>query len=113
MSIKATPIMRFPAIDRIIAMTATDGTMTLRNGSGEQVAAYTKGSVVIADGQSNSIAGPTSLAEARSLATAIMEGNQRALTHPQCLLLLAASLLLFTDTSAEAPAQATERKPNE
>lgn len=114
MTIKATPLIHFPGTGRIIAMTATDGTMTVRTREGDASAAYDKGSVVIADGLSNSIAGPASLEEARGLASQIMEGEQRALTHPQCLLLLAASLLLFTDPGANArgSAQTFERNPN-
>ena len=92
----------FPA-DITVAITTEPGTVTVPAGTGTIHVAYGAGDVVISD-QDDTIAGPLSLDDAISLAKAVLEGQRRAVTHPQLHLLLAGAVIAFTGPPGGSPA---------
>ena len=100
MSIKATSIAKLARSNRTITLTTQPGTVMVPSGLGERAASYDAGEVVICD-KDATIAGPLSRDDAIALATAVLEGQPRAVTHPQLHLLLAGAVLAFVTPSPE------------
>ena len=79
-----------------VAITTEPGTVTVPAGTGTIPVAYGAGDVVISD-QDDTIAGPLSRDDALALAKAVLEGQRRAVTHPQLHLLLSGAVLAFAE----------------
>ena len=102
MSIQARPIATLTRVT--VSLTTEPGTVTIPSGAGSRPDAYEAGEVVISDqatsgvlpAATRTIAGPLSHDDAIALATAVLEGQRRAITHPQLHLLLAGAVLAFT-----------------
>ncbi len=127
MNIKARPVATIARSHLAVALTTEPGTVMVPSGPGDHPNAYDAGEVVICghDAVSNgsstttTIAGPLSRADAIALATAVLEGQARAVTSggspavpgtaslrlpcPQLHLLLAGAVLAFTERAAEPP----------
>ena len=115
MSIKATTIAQLAKSNRTITLTTEPGTVMVPSGADERPAAYDAGEVVICGHDAASttttttIAGPLSRADAIALATAVLEGQPRAVTHPQLHLLLAGAVIAFTDLNPGGSPAVQER----
>ena len=94
-----------------VALTTEPGTVAIPSGTGSRAAAYGANEVVISD-HDTTVAGPLSRADAVALATAVLEGHRRAVTHPQLHLLLAGAVLAFTAGANEAPPGSPPPEPS-
>ena len=108
MNIKARPVATIARSHLAVALTTEPGTVMVPCGPGDRPNAYDAGEVVICGHDPNgfsittTIAGPLSRADAIALATAVLEGQPRAVTHPQLHLLLAGAVLAFTGKRSDA-----------
>lgn len=113
MTIASVPIAQFKDGHRIVALTTSPGEVTERTKTGVRDTAYGKGAVIVADDTVHTIAGPIDRKTAQVLAGRILDGEERTMTQPQILLLMAAAVVAFTDPDAETRAmgKALQRPP--
>lgn len=86
------------------ALLATESRGEIRDGTTKdgqpRMAAYDAGAAVLLDASGNLLAGPIDIDGAELLATAIIEGKDRALTEPGAALRLAIAYLAFLQGAA-------------
>jgi len=96
-----------------LALTTEPGTLTIASTAGERPVTYDAGEVVISNDAATTIAGPLSRDDAIALATAVLEGRPRAVTHPQLHLLLAGAVLAFACGSHGPEAHTAQRSEDD
>lgn len=94
MDIAVIKIDSFKGGTRDLCYTVNGGTVPLRTKDGTIETCFSPGSLVLASGE-NVIVGPITFGGAIELADAILDGNERAVTDPQAMLVLAAAVAGF------------------
>jgi hypothetical protein len=100
--------------DRTLYVTTEAGTVfdgTFKDG--EREAYFLPGAAILADSRNHVLVGPVMMEAAHALAMKVAAGDPRALTEPQCTLVLAVALLALHDTlirKADAVAVAHDRQ---
>ncbi|WP_127524638.1 hypothetical protein [Mesorhizobium sp. Z1-4] len=88
-------------------MSATEpGSLTATGKEGPVELPYRVGDALLADERDEVICGPFSLQGAVGLAESVLEGNERAITDPLTLPVLATALVAYSKAEPTAPDQA-------
>jgi hypothetical protein len=93
-SIEASLILKLDGGRKIWTTNAPGVTSYGTNKDGSPaIASYSEGSFALSDDKGSVIVGPIQIEGALDLARAILEGNSRALTEPQAIVILATAVM--------------------
>lgn len=90
-----THMASFGHNSRLMRISASGAYDTLTPTNGAVAIPYEAGDVVLANRRGDVLAGPTSLAGATEIATQVLSGDERIITNPRTLLVLAMAIVAF------------------